>query len=69
MTLVRLRVKGQVVRVILLVQVVKQWLTSRADGELHIISVTWSVGTSGTSRTTHTTHTGRETMAYNSYKW
>ena len=59
--------KGQAVRVVqfvLLVRVVKQWLTSRTSGELHMISETWSVGTSGTSRTTRTTRTGRETMAY-----
>ena len=31
---------------------------------LHIISLTWSVGTGGKSRTTRTTRTGRETMAY-----
>ena len=42
------------VRLVLLVRVVKQWLKSRADGELHIIGVTWSVGTGGTSRTSRT---------------
>ena len=43
MSLVRLRVKGQAVRVVqfvLLVRVVKQWLTSRTSGELHMISET-----------------------------
>ena len=48
----------RVVQLVLLVWVVKQWLESRAGGDLHIISVTWSVGTSGTS---HTTCTGCET--------
>ena len=38
--------KGQAVRVVqfvLLVRVVKQWLTSRTSGELHMISETWGV--------------------------
>ena len=38
--LVRRRVYGHVVRIVRLVRVVKQWLTSRTSGALHISSET-----------------------------
>jgi len=53
-----------------LVQVVKQWFTSRTDSELHNISeTTRSDHTTRTTRTTRTTCTSGETMVYESYRW
>ena len=51
----------QLVRLVLVIRVVKQWFTSRTDSELHIISET--------ARSDLTTRTSGETVVYEWYRW
>ena len=62
-----IRVVNGIFQLVRLVRVVKQWFTSRADSELHIISET--ARSDLTTRTTRTTRTSGETIVYVSYRW